>query len=139
MYSLAYNSSIEASYVYRRGGYYYLFVSWGLCCHGVNSTYTTTPASAAAAKITGPYRDKTGRDMLDNGGSPFLLTNGPMIGPGQVAIFHYGDSDRVTMHYYDASQRTGKVSWRCGRSHGPPKRLAGSGRKHYATQIIWPK
>ena len=33
-YQLAYNSSIEASYLWRRGGYYYLFANWGSCCSG---------------------------------------------------------------------------------------------------------
>ncbi|HUB82428.1 MAG TPA: arabinan endo-1,5-alpha-L-arabinosidase, partial [Bryobacteraceae bacterium] len=37
--SLAYNKSIEASCLYKHGGYYYLFVNWGSCCRGVNSTY----------------------------------------------------------------------------------------------------
>ena len=32
-------NAIEAPYVVRRGGYYYLFVSWDLCCQGTKSTY----------------------------------------------------------------------------------------------------
>ena len=52
-YQLAYNSSIEASYIYHRGGYYYLFVNWGSCCSGVNSTYNIRVGRSPT--ITGPY------------------------------------------------------------------------------------
>jgi arabinan endo-1,5-alpha-L-arabinosidase len=39
MYSLAYADSIEAPYIQHHDGCYYLFVNWGLCCRGTNSTY----------------------------------------------------------------------------------------------------
>jgi arabinan endo-1,5-alpha-L-arabinosidase len=39
IYSLAYNESIEASYLCKHDGYYYLFVNWGSCCQGPKSTY----------------------------------------------------------------------------------------------------
>ncbi|HXS67918.1 MAG TPA: arabinan endo-1,5-alpha-L-arabinosidase, partial [Candidatus Polarisedimenticolia bacterium] len=31
-------STEEGSFLYQRGGYYYLFVNWGVCCQGINST-----------------------------------------------------------------------------------------------------
>ena len=36
---LAWHDSIEAPALLKHGRYYYLFVNWGLCCRGVNSTY----------------------------------------------------------------------------------------------------
>jgi len=34
LFSIAYNESIEASYLCRHDDYYYLFVNWGSCCQG---------------------------------------------------------------------------------------------------------
>jgi len=63
---LAYNSSIEASCIFRRGGYYYLMADWGSCCSGVNSTYNIRMGRSTS--ITGPYLDRNGVDMLDDKG-----------------------------------------------------------------------
>ncbi|HWD18961.1 MAG TPA: LamG-like jellyroll fold domain-containing protein [Verrucomicrobiae bacterium] len=99
-YHLAYNSSIEASYVFRRGGYYYLFVNWGSCCSGVNSTYNIRVGRATV--ITGPYYDAQGRDMASGGGSLFLEGSGKYTGPGHVGILRENGVDWLTYHYYDA-------------------------------------
>jgi arabinan endo-1,5-alpha-L-arabinosidase len=81
LYSTAYNESIEASYLCRHEDYYYLFVNWGTCCRGTNSTYNIRIGRSKT--VTGPYLDKAGVDMLHKGGSVFLATtNGPLIGPG---------------------------------------------------------
>ncbi len=61
-YQLAHNGSIEASYLWRRGGYYYLFVNWGSCCDGVNSTYNIRIGRSTS--ITGPYVDRNGINMV---------------------------------------------------------------------------
>jgi arabinan endo-1,5-alpha-L-arabinosidase len=83
MYSLAYNESIEASYLCKHDHYYYLFVNWGSCCDGPRSTYNIRIGRSTA--VTGPYLDKAGVDMLHKGGSVFLAnTNGPLIGPGHA-------------------------------------------------------
>ena len=39
IYYLAHYGSIEAPIFTSRDGYYYLFVNWGMCCRGANSTY----------------------------------------------------------------------------------------------------
>ena len=53
MYALASHDSIEAACLWERGEYYYLFVNWGLCCRGTNSTYNIRVGRSAA--VTGPY------------------------------------------------------------------------------------
>ncbi len=81
--SLAYNESIEASYLCRHDDDYYLFVNWGSCCQGPKSTYNIRVGRSKS--VTGPYLDKAGVDMLHSGGSMFLATtNGPLIGPGHA-------------------------------------------------------
>lgn len=100
-YHLASNSSIEASYVWRRGGYYYLFVNWGSCCSGVDSTYNIRVGRSKA--ITGPYLDKNGVNMASGGGTLFMQSNGKYTGPGHVGILSEGGKLSLTHHYYDAN------------------------------------
>lgn len=99
LYSLAFNDSIEASYIHHHGNYYYLFVNWGLCCRGTNSTYEIRVGRSA--KITGPYIDKDGVDLMTGGGSYFLGSSGPFIGPGQSGIFSEKGDDWFSCHFYD--------------------------------------
>ncbi len=100
-YQLAYNSSIEASYIYHRGGYYYLFVNWGSCCSGVNSTYNIRVGRSPT--ITGTYLDRNGVNMVNGGGTLFLRGNGKYTGPGHVGIFQENGHELLTYHYYDAN------------------------------------
>ena len=58
VYYLAHYDSIEASYLYQHDGYYFLFVNWGMCCRGANSTYTIHVGRSK--KVTGPYLDREG-------------------------------------------------------------------------------
>jgi len=100
-FRLAYNSSIEASCIYRRGCYYYLFVNWGSCCAGVNSTYNIRVGRATS--ITGPYFDRRGVDMANNGGTLFMRGTGKFTGPGHAGILSEGGRQWFTFHYYDGN------------------------------------
>lgn len=100
-YQLAYNNSIEASYIYRHGSYYYLFVNWGSCCSGVNSTYNVRVGRATS--VTGPYLDRNGVNMVANGGSLFLRGTGKFAGPGHMGIISENGQDWFTYHYYDGN------------------------------------
>jgi arabinan endo-1,5-alpha-L-arabinosidase len=98
MISLAYNKSIEASYLCKHDDYYYLFVNWGSCCQGTNSTYNIR--IGRSKKLAGPYLDKDGKNMLDSGGSLFLArTNGPLFGPGHAGIFQADGKTLLTSHF----------------------------------------
>ncbi len=103
MYSLAHNDSIEASYIYWHNGDYYLFVNWGLCCRGTNSTYEIRVGRSK--KITGPYYDADGMDMLADGGTPLLKTSGPFIGPGHAGIISGNGTNWFSCHFYDGTKR----------------------------------
>ena len=114
IYHLAWNHSIEASCITRHGDYYYLFVNWGQCCQGTNSTYEVR--LGRAEKITGPYLDRDGKSLADGGGSPFLQTSGRYIGPGHIGIV-IGETNVFSYHYYDAQTAgrphlaIGRLSW----------------------------
>ena len=103
---LAFNNAsgdpIEASCIFYRGGYYYLFVDWGTCCAGINSTYNIRIGRSSS--ITGPYLDRAGVDMRAGGGTLFLKTTGKYIGPGHVGILDEGGTNYFFgYHYYDAN------------------------------------
>ncbi len=103
IHALARAKSIEASYIYFHDGYYYLFVNWGTCCRGVDSTYEIRVGRSR--EITGPYCDKAGADLREGGGSLFLATEGPFIGPGHAGILRDGGHFWLSVHFYDRTQR----------------------------------
>lgn len=91
---------IEAPHIVYRNGWYYLFISWDLCCRGTSSTYRITVGRSR--NITGPYLDRSGRPLLGGGGTEVLGTHGSrMIGPGGQSIVRDGDRDLLVYHYYD--------------------------------------
>lgn len=113
-YRLAHHSSIEASNIRRQGEYYYLFVNWGSCCAGVNSTYHIRVGRSRT--ITGPYVDRDGVNLANGGGSLFMESSGKYSGPGHAAFFTENAVDYLSYHYYDSG------AWSSGyRAYGPAK------------------
>lgn len=99
--------AVEAPYIVKRNGYYYLFASYDTCCAGTSSTYKVKVGRAAS--VTGPYSDKNGVAMMNNGGTPVLESHGRYIGPGGQSITKDADGDLIVYHYYD------------GQDNGTPK------------------
>jgi arabinan endo-1,5-alpha-L-arabinosidase len=94
---------IEEGYVRRHGTNCYLWVSVGHCCRGAASDYRILVGRSAT--ITGPYRDRDGRPMLDGGGTLVLASDGPTRGPGSCAIAELAGHDYLVHHMYDANRR----------------------------------
>jgi arabinan endo-1,5-alpha-L-arabinosidase len=115
LHSLAHNQSIEAPFITRHGEHYFLLVNWGTCCRGVLSTYNIRVGRST--KITGPYLDREGKDLLAGGGTLLLQTQGPMIGPGHPAVFEKDNQSWLSFHFYDPTRRGAgtlairKLSW----------------------------
>lgn len=99
-YHLAWNGSIEASCLYRRGAWYYLFVNYDSCCAGVNSGYNVRVGRSQS--ITGPYLDRYGRDLRQANNTTFLEGTGKYTGPGHVGVLSEDGTDYFSYHYYDA-------------------------------------
>ncbi len=76
--------AVEAPFIVRHDGYYYLFVSWDLCCRGVKSTYRTM--AGRSREITGPYLDKSGKSMVQGGGTQILSGNNVWLGSGGESV-----------------------------------------------------
>lgn len=104
---LAWNKSIEAPALLRHDGFYYLFVNWGLCCRGVDSTYEIRVGRSR--KVTGPYLDAEGAELSTGGGTLFLKSEGDRIGPGHPSFVAEKDAVRMFFHYYDR-QRAGMAT-----------------------------
>lgn len=111
------SSNGEASYVTFRDGYYYLFVNWDSCCVGSKSRYNIRMGRSRA--VTGPYLDKSGKDMAQGGGTLFLgsvTDNGSgrppddEVGPGHVGILHDTDGDWLSTHYEWARDKKGATT-----------------------------
>lgn len=110
-YALA-SGDAEAPYILKNGSYYYLFINRGSCCRGLNSTSYRIQVGRSTS-ITGPYLDKSGRNLNSGGGSDIVVTTGRYIGPGH---FGFGNG-KVTYHFYDgndngnAKLRITSLSW----------------------------
>ncbi len=109
--------AVEAPFIIRYDSFYYLFVSWDLCCRGAKSSYRTMVGRSRS--VTGPYLDATGKAMLEGGGTPVLVGNRRWVGPGGASLYTEGDQTIMVFHAYDAL--TGKsalqvstVSWQDG-------------------------
>jgi arabinan endo-1,5-alpha-L-arabinosidase len=93
--------SIEAPFIVRRCGYYYLFVSFGACCRGADSTYNINVGRSSS--LFGPYADREGRPMLEGGGTLLLQGGGDWVGPGHNAVLFDGTRAYNVYHAYAAS------------------------------------
>ncbi|USX56283.1 arabinan endo-1,5-alpha-L-arabinosidase [Lentzea sp. HUAS12] len=93
--------AVEAPYIVRHGGYYYMFVSFDRCCARKESTYRIMVGRSA--NPTGPYLDRAGISMLNGGGTQVLGTHGNVIGPGGQSVLRDGAEDVLVYHYYDGA------------------------------------
>ena len=103
LYSLASrpkrSDAIEAPYIIRRNGYYYLFVSFDFCCRGKDSTYNIRVGRAR--HLTGPYVDRSGKPMMEGGGTLVVAGAGRWAGTGHCAVLQEKNGDWLVYHAYD--------------------------------------
>jgi arabinan endo-1,5-alpha-L-arabinosidase len=114
MTRLAWAPQIEAPVLFYRCGYYYLFVTWGLCCPGEGRSIddlTYRVAVGRSTDIMGPYVDRDGTPLLDGGGT--LIVQGDKVewaaaGHGDVLV----DGDSVYHLYHAYRQSNGHPALR---------------------------
>ncbi len=63
-------NAIEAPFILKHDGWYYLFVSWDYCCRGAKSNYRV--AVGRSKTVDGPYTDREGKPMTEGGGTLFI-------------------------------------------------------------------
>ena len=104
--NIAINS--EASVMIYRDGWYYLLVTHGSCCASANSSYNIR--MGRSKKVTGPFVDNMGIDMLLGGGKLFVGSSGRHIGPGHFGLLNLGDGVQRFSCHYEADLDRGGIS-----------------------------
>ena len=84
--------------------YYYYFAPINACC-SANSTYRIIYGRANSPE--GPYYDRAGNKLTDQGGTILLSTHGSIVGPGGQSVFtdvvDGVQTPTLVYHYYNSS------------------------------------
>jgi arabinan endo-1,5-alpha-L-arabinosidase len=108
-------AEIEGPFIFRKGDYYYLFVSWGLCARGRDSTYRMMVGRSKDVK--GPYLDKEGNDMAKGGGTLVIRGNERWAAWGGNSAYTMDGKDYVVFHAYENADndfhrlKIGEITW----------------------------
>jgi len=93
--------AVEAPFLVRRNGYWYLFVSYDFCCRGPKSDYKVVVGRSKS--ITGPYLDRNGKPLLEGGGTLVIeAATGKWRGAGHNAVYQENGVDYFLFHSYPA-------------------------------------
>ncbi len=96
-------AQIEGPFIFRKNGWYYLFVSWGLCCQGPKSTYHVAVGRAKA--VTGPYLDRQGKDMAQGGGAILIQGDKDWKALGHNSAYTFDGKDWLVLHAYETADK----------------------------------
>lgn len=111
-------NAVEAPHILHHNDFYYLFVSFGHCCQGVDSDYNIRVGRSES--ITGPYVDDDGTPMTDGGGTLVLDGWDQWKGPGHNAVLREGKETFLVYHSYSVANdgtpvlRMSPLKWRDG-------------------------
>lgn len=93
------DAALEAPFIFKKKGYYYLFLSWDLCCRGDKSTYKVVVGRSK--NPTGPYIDKTGKSLNEGGGSLVVEGDENYFGVGHNSVYTFDNKDYIFYHGYE--------------------------------------
>ena len=97
-------NAIEAPFIFKHDGWYYLFVSWDYCCQGSKSNYRV--AVGRSKSVEGPYLDREGKDMRNGGGNIFIEGDKKEYeAAGHCAVYHMDGQDIFICHGYSVAQQ----------------------------------
>ena len=95
----------EGAYIIYENGYYYLFLSMGTCCEGVNSTYKVVVGRSR--KITGPYLDHNLKDMKNKSAGKVVIDKGDyFVGSGHNSLIKDQNGNYFTYYHTYSTQNT---------------------------------
>jgi arabinan endo-1,5-alpha-L-arabinosidase len=98
----------EASDMIYHDGWYYLLATHGSCCRGTDSGYNIRVGRSR--KVTGPFLDNMGIDMIKGGGKLFVGSGGRVVGPGHFGLLDPGDGVQKFSCHYEADLDRGGAS-----------------------------
>jgi arabinan endo-1,5-alpha-L-arabinosidase len=88
----------EASDMIYHDGWYYLLATHGSCCRGSDSGYNIR--CGRARKVTGPFLDAMGVDMIEGGGKLLIGSGGRFVGAGHFGLLDLGEGvQKFSMHW----------------------------------------
>jgi len=93
--------AIEAPYIFKKNGYYYLFVSFDKCCRGMDSTYNIRVGRSKS--VIGPYTDREGKSLMNGGGTLVLEGNDNWVALGHNAAYTFDGKDYLVFHAYETA------------------------------------
>jgi arabinan endo-1,5-alpha-L-arabinosidase len=93
-------AAIEAPFIFRKDGWYYLFASWDHCCRGVDSDYKVVVGRSR--ELTGPYVDAAAKRMDRGGGTLLIAGDADWPGIGHNSVYRFDGRDWFVAHAYDA-------------------------------------
>ena len=99
---------IEAPFIFKHGGYYYLFVSWDYCCQGMKSSYKVVVGRSR--NVEGPYLDSNSKDMADLGGT--LVIEGDkkeFEAAGHCSAYSFQGKDYFLCHGYSVALKGASI------------------------------
>lgn len=94
-------AEIEAPFIFKANGYYYLFVSFGKCCQKERSTYNVVVGRSRS--VAGPYLDKAGKDLLQGGGSLIIEGDKEWKAVGHNSVYRFDGKDFMVLHAYETA------------------------------------
>ena len=101
-------NAIEAPFIFKHGGWYYLFVAWDYCCRGAQSNYRV--AVGRSKTVDGPYLDRNGIDMSEGGGTLFIEGDKKQFeAAGHCAVYHLGEEDIFICHGYSIQHKGASI------------------------------
>lgn len=92
---------IEAPFIFKKDGYYYLFASIDYCCKGLESTYKMIVGRAR--EVFGPYVDDRGVALAQGGGRLVLAGDSRWHGVGHNSVYTFDGVDYLVFHGYDGT------------------------------------
>ena len=98
----------EASDMIYHDGWYYLLATHGSCCRGADSGYNIRVGRAK--KVTGPFLDNEGVDMIQGGGKLFIGSGGRVVGAGHFGLLDLGDGVQKFSLHWEADLDRGGAS-----------------------------
>lgn len=96
-------AQIEAPFIFKKNGYYYLFASWDLCCKGKDSTYKVVVGRSK--QVTGSDLDRAGVYMNHGGGSLVIAGDKDWPGAGHNSAYTIDGRDMLVLHAYEAADK----------------------------------
>jgi arabinan endo-1,5-alpha-L-arabinosidase len=88
----------EASDMIYHDGWYYLLATHGSCCRGADSGYNIRVGRSK--KVTGPFLDNDGVDMIQGGGKLLIGSGGRVVGAGHFGLLDLGEGvQKFSMHW----------------------------------------